>query len=316
MSFTSDQQLAELQDTYGLTLGQARALAAKTGVVRHLARDPKRSRRLVLKGGTLLHGVYGSPRVSIADVDYADAAVGDSDGGEMAVAEEAPLTPEEVAEAVTFDEDGLKFKGIEGTWREGDELVVGESVPFELEDVEPLDAGGRDEQPLNISVSVRKAEVVQGITVVRFRAAFIDEPEFGVSALALDEALVEKVISFSMKHFNKHYVDLAIAARDLRGLFDPEIVLSLFTRKLRAEKRRQPERFKNVERASDLFNRFHDRRELERMIRSWSDVDKQLFLSLDEQELTEPGRVDELVTGYWTPILENLPTEQLLDGET
>ena len=266
MSFTSDQQLAELQDTYGLTLGQARALAAKTGVVRHLARDPKGSRRLALKGGTLLHGVYGSPRVSIADVDYADAAVGDN--AETAIAEEAPLTPEEVAEAVTFDEDGLKVKGIEGTWRESDELVVGESVPFELEDVEPLDAGGRDEQPLNISVSVRKAEVVQGITVARFQAVFIDEPEFEVSALALDEALVEKVISFSMKHFNKHYVDLAIAARDLQGLFDPEIVLSLFTSKLRAEKRRHPERFKNVERASDLFNRFHDRRELERMIRS------------------------------------------------
>ena len=29
MSFTSDEQLAELQDTYGLTLGQARAMAAK-----------------------------------------------------------------------------------------------------------------------------------------------------------------------------------------------------------------------------------------------------------------------------------------------
>jgi hypothetical protein len=314
MSFTSDEQLAELQETYGLTLGQARAMAAKAGVVRHLARDPKRSGRLALKGGTLLHGVYGSPRVSIADVDYADAAVGVA--SETVNAAEAPLTPAKVAEALTFDEDGLKVKGIEGKWRESDGLVVGESVPFELDDVEPLDVGGRDEQPLNISVSVRNAEVVQGITVARFRAAFIDEPEFEVSALALEEALVEKVISFSMKHFSKHYVDLAIAARDLQGLIDPDIVLSLFTRKLGAEKRRQQERFKNVEQASDLFNRFHDRRELERMIRSWNEVDKQLFLSLDEHELTDPHRVDELVIGYWTPILENLPTEQLLGGET
>jgi hypothetical protein len=221
-----------------------------------------------------------------------------------------------VAGAITFDEAGLKVRGTEGTWRERDELVLGESVPFELKDVQSLDANGRDEQPLNISVSVRKAEVVQGITVARFRAAFIVDGEFDVSSLTLDETLVEKVISFSMKHFNKHYIDLAIAARDLRDAFDPNTVLSLFTRKLRAEKRRQPERFKNVERASDLFERFHNRRELDKMIRSWSDVDKQLFLSLDERELTDPRRVDEIVTGYWTPILENLPSEKLLEDET
>jgi len=189
-------------------------------------------------------------------------------------------------------------------------------VPFELKDVQSLDADGRDEQPLNISVSVRKAEVVQGITVARFRTAFIVDGEFDVSSLTLDETLVEKAISFSMKHFNKHYIDLAIAARDLGDAFDPNTVLSLFTRKLRTEKRRQPERFKNVERASDLFERFHNRRELDKMIRSWSDVDKQLFLSLDERELTDPRRVDEIVTGYWTPILENLPTEKLLEDET
>jgi len=313
VSFTSDDQLRELQDTYGLTLGQAHALVAKTGVVRHLARDPKCSRRLALKGGTLLHGVYGSPRVSIADVDYADASVDDDVGTETV--EEAPLTPDEVAEAVTFDEGGLKVRGIEGKWRESDELVVGEFVPFELGDVEPLNAGGREEQPLNVSVSVRKAEVVQGITVARFRAPFIDELEFEASAITLEEALVEKVISFSMKHFNKHYIDLAIAARDLQGEFNPDTVLSLFARKLRAEKRRQPERFKNVERAADLFGRFGDPREIKRMIGSWTDADKQLFLALDEKELTDPRRVNEIVVEYWIPILENLPTEKLLEGE-
>jgi len=36
---------------------------------------------LALKGGTLLHAVYGSPRVSIADVDFADAAVSEDTAG-------------------------------------------------------------------------------------------------------------------------------------------------------------------------------------------------------------------------------------------
>lgn len=302
MSFTSDEQLESLQDDYGLTLAQAHTVAAKAGVVRHLARHPERSNHLALKGGTLLLGWLDSPRVSIADVDYADATDG------------TKLTVDEVKQAVTFEADGLTVRGTEGTWADKDGLVGSDDVPYSLGAVSPLE--GDTDRPLSISVSVRQGEVVGGIQVVRFKAPYIDEPEFDVPAVTLEEQLCEKLIGYSMKHYNKHIVDLAIAARQWKDNFDPDRVLEIFVQKAKAEKTRDPERFKNIHRVSDFLPRFKDGQKEKLMLKQWRDADKELFFVSDERDLQDPTQVLELAKGFWVPILDSLPDEPLIDSES
>jgi hypothetical protein len=299
VSFTTDEQIESLQEKYGLTLDQAHTVVAKAGLVRHLARAPEQSQRLALKGGTLLHGLLDSPRVSVADVDYADANPNEK------------LTTDEIKDALTFESDGLSVRGTEGTWVNSNGVVGSADVPYQLDAATSSGQAETGTGPLSVSVSVRQGEVVGGISIVTFKAPYIDEPEFEVPAISLEEQLCEKVIAYAMKHFNKHIVDLAIAARDWQGEFDPDRVVEIFVARARAEKQLDADRFRNVERVSDFSARFHDERRTKRMLKEWGDPDKELFFSLDEQELRDPVRVLEVASQFWTPILESLPDELL-----
>ena len=66
---TTEELLEEAQDSTDLTREQLLLMVAKSGLVRHLATGAD-AERFVLKGGTLLHHVYRSPRQSIRDADY------------------------------------------------------------------------------------------------------------------------------------------------------------------------------------------------------------------------------------------------------
>ena len=74
---TDQEALDDAAASYQLTGEQAMQLAAKEGLVRALAEEE--GAPLVLKGGTLLSHVSGSPRVSIADVDYAQPEAHEED---------------------------------------------------------------------------------------------------------------------------------------------------------------------------------------------------------------------------------------------
>jgi hypothetical protein len=52
----------------GLLRGQLLLMVAKSAAIRHIATN--HADKFVLKGGSLLTHVYGSPRQSIADADY------------------------------------------------------------------------------------------------------------------------------------------------------------------------------------------------------------------------------------------------------
>jgi hypothetical protein len=198
---TDDTALERAQAQFALTGEQARLLAAKEGLVRAVAEESERP--IVLKGGTLLAHAYGSPRVSIADADYADAG---RDG-------QGPLDAAAVQSLVDIDRSetqAFKIEARKGTWGQRDDMIEGTNVPFALTNVEPESGGS-----LAISVSVRRAEVLGGVQPVDFQAIAIRSDRAAqVHGLTLEEASVEKIIAWCLKGKPKHFVDLAFIARD------------------------------------------------------------------------------------------------------
>lgn len=66
---TTDELLDAGEARTGLTRAQLVRMVGKSAAIRHIAGHEHRQ-QFVLKGGSLLTHVYGSPRQSIADADY------------------------------------------------------------------------------------------------------------------------------------------------------------------------------------------------------------------------------------------------------
>ena len=70
MSFTTPERVRSYGRRAGLPPQQVMMLVARCALVKHLAAE--HGDRFVLKGGALLYHVYGTPRVSFVDTDYAE----------------------------------------------------------------------------------------------------------------------------------------------------------------------------------------------------------------------------------------------------
>ena len=70
VSFTTSARVANYAREAGLQSRQVMMLVARCALVKHLAEQY--GDRFILKGGALLYHVYGTPRVSFLDTDYAE----------------------------------------------------------------------------------------------------------------------------------------------------------------------------------------------------------------------------------------------------
>lgn|GEM_PF-4238360 len=70
MSFTTSARVTNYAREAGLQSRQVMMLVARCALVKHLAEQY--GDRFILKGGALRYHVYGTPRVSFLDTDYAE----------------------------------------------------------------------------------------------------------------------------------------------------------------------------------------------------------------------------------------------------
>lgn len=164
---TSPEAIDDVVERYAVTEAQAHLLVAKTAVAKLVATVAD-DEMFVLKGGTLLHHVHGSPRVSLADIDYAD--------GRKKVSADVAA----VKDAIRAEHDlGFQMDVDAGAWNQKGGLISGEEIPVFL----TIDASGG--HPVNISVAVRQGEVID-MEVVEFHpVGLVDRTVFRVQAVSL-----------------------------------------------------------------------------------------------------------------------------------
>jgi hypothetical protein len=137
-------------------------------------------------------------------------------------------------DALEIDEDSFQLNFHEGVWSATrPALWDGRNIPFTIAE---LRTTRRGRNQVSISVSVRSAEVLDPIAMPhRFDASGILT---GVSVFGVDELAAEKIVAWCLKDdMARHYVDLAVLARDHAAAINCERVLELVRQKFELERR-------------------------------------------------------------------------------
>lgn len=267
---TSPEAINDVVERYAVTEAQAHLLVAKTAVAKLVARVAD-EQMFVLKGGTLLHHVHGSPRVSLADIDYADGR------------KEQSADIAAVKDAIRAEHDlGFQLDVDAGAWNRKGGLISGEEIPVIL----TTDASG--DHPVNISVAVRQGEVID-MEVVEFHpVGLVDGTVFRVQAVSLEEAAAEKIIAWCIKGKPKHFHDLAYIARKQPGV-EHTRVAEMITVKFHAEKEAEETREEYAQRKlnepADLRRYWSRESRMNGLRKKWpNELGSELILDLKEIE--------------------------------
>lgn len=294
---TTDGLISEAEIRTGLVRTQLLIMVAKSAAVRHVATGPDRD-NFILKGGTLLTHVYGSPRQSIADADYYHRERESVKAQDL----EAALTIDRLDFQLrpTFRFDGLgSFEG---------------KAEFSFEDIH-LSTRRRDRE-LKITISVRPGEQLdpnrRPLNYVDPLLA--DRPKFEINGLTRNELAAEKLLGWVSKALPKHLVDLAYLGREHADYIDYDRVAELVRLKFAAEKGARRYREAGITRPGDLVRAFTDPVKLDRNLkRAWDTVlTEDLFFLPSEQAKSEnetllsAGNVERLALEFWQPTLEAL----------
>lgn len=184
----------------GLSLPVLVRIVAKSALIRHVAAR-RTGQDFVLKGGTLLHHVYASPRFSVKDADYTHIAPERVDKQSL----NAALTV--AAPDFTVDFSTVEWSLDNAIWSTDVGYTMG------LQDV----PAGRD--GLKITVSVRFGEWLDKQKPVLYRDPLLaGQSSFMLNGLSLEELAAEKILAWCTKRLAKHAVDLAYLARDHSAL--------------------------------------------------------------------------------------------------
>lgn len=297
---TTEGLLEEAQDRTDLTREQLLLMVAKSGLVRHLATGDD-AERFVLKGGTLLHHVYRSPRQSIRDADY--TYVGD-----------APLTGPKL-------EDALRVEGEEGFYLNPEDAVLTtendmfsmKRMPFSIE-LEGIELRPRRGRGLDITVSVRDGERLDPpeAPLVYADPLLAGESRFAINGLTLEELSAEKILGWVSREHIRHYMDLAYVARGFDDI-DRDKTCELVAAKFATEKDSWLYRDKGITTISDLVAAFSSERALATLRRGWDEtLGTEIFFLPTERELpleetlADVNNVEQYVNDFWVPVLEAL----------
>jgi hypothetical protein len=282
----------------GLSEVQVLNVVARSLMVRHLSQIYPD--RFWLKGGGLLYHVYGSPRASFTDTDMADIS-------------KEFVTGIDLSKIFTLKGDGYYVAGKDGTWGVKDDIVQGE-VPFFIQNFRLK----KDDSKLKLSVSLRKGEVLDKRPPMNYNALDLltGQNIFKVNGLSLEELSAEKTLGWCIKQdLYKHYIDLALIARNFGNEIEISNYSSMLSTKFYAEKKSEQKKeiyaILNLKTPEDLRREFGSRTKLLAMEKDWrKTIDSNIYLTREERarpdSIANLNNVMDLVNSFWTPVLESL----------
>lgn len=319
---TTEALITEGQDRTGLTRELLLQIVAKSAVVRHLATGPDKD-RFVLKGGTLLHHVYNSPRQSVRDADYAYV----ERSNEM-------LTTVHLEASLRMEEDsGFYLNLDEAAWSPSDEILEAKNIPFTITGIQMT---GERENRLDISVSVRKGERLrEPQEELRYTDLLLaSDTAFPINGLVLREMCAEKVLGWASRGHLRHVLDLAFVAREftLQRLdqdvdatnLDRGDTMNLIVEKFGVEGKAPRFTEKGIESLAGVRDAFLTEA-LAVVERNWENtLAVEIFFLPDElerddgQSLAVFENVTHYIQDFWVPLLDELggPRTSARDGSS
>ena len=295
---TTPELLEIAQDRTGLTREQLLLMVAKSGLVRHMATGPD-AERFVLKGGTLLHHVYRSPRQSIRDADYTYIGA-------------APLTGPKLEDALRIDgKEGFYLSPEDAVLTTENEMFNLKRMPFSIE-AEGIRMQPRRGKGLDISVSVRAGERLDPPTapLIYFDPLLAGQSSFTINGLTLEELSAEKILGWVSREHIRHYIDLAYVAREFDAV-DRNRVSELVAAKFAGEKNSRLYRDKGVTAIGDVATAFSSEPAMATLRRGWENtLGTEIFFLPSESELpaevtlADIANVERYVNEFWVPALE------------
>ena len=291
---TTDELLDAGEARTGLTRAQLVRMVGKSAAIRHIAGHEHRE-QFVLKGGSLLTHVYGSPRQSIADADYVHL-------------EPDTVKSPDLDDAFTVNEGGFAMSAV---FRyEYEKGFKGRAV-FEIEGVE-ITTRDRKTRELNVTISIRRGEWLDPSDkpLVYRDHLLAGESTFEVQGLTIAELSAEKVLAWCSKDLSKHLVDVAYVEREHGAGLDYERVADLVGKKFAIEKNDYRYRALGLTSVRQLGTRFTDADRLRNLLhRDWARVatDELFFLPGEQthgegERLTEAVNVERLALAYWSKL--------------
>lgn len=296
---TTDELLDDAQDATGLLREQLLLMVAKSALVRHLATGPQKD-LFVLKGGTLLHHVFRSPRQSIRDADYT-------------YLDPEALTVPRLADALRVEgKDGFYLDPDEAQWKTEGDLFEGKRMLFTIDEVEMIPRRGGK---LDISVSIRKGERLdppeQPLIYTDPLLAY--DSSFPVNGLTLEELAAEKVLGWVARGHLRHYLDLAYIAREFGEEIDTSKTADLIRLKFAVEKKIGLLARDGINTLPKLAATFRGEPRMKSLRDEWEEkLDTEVFFISAEEErdpnvtLADCANVEEFVTELWIPVIEEL----------
>lgn len=269
----------------GLPLPVLLRIVAKSALIRHVA-ERRNGLDFVLKGGTLLHHVYASPRFSVKDADYTHIAPERVDEQRL----NAALT---VAEPdFTVDFSTVEWTRENAIWSTDVGYTMG------LRDV----PAGRE--GLKITVSVRFGEWLDKQNPVLYSDPLLaGQSSFKLNGLSLEELAAEKILAWCTKRLEKHAVDLAYLARDHSDLNRAK-TLDLTRQKFVIESHMPRYPANGIREFSDLAKVLVSPDALRTLRRNWpSDLLMPGAELRHPTTLREVTNVERLLQTFWLPVL-------------
>ncbi len=291
---TTQELINAFTDESGIPGEQALLIVARAALVRYLATTELTAERFVLKGGTLLHHVYNSPRMSFKDIDLAHSP-------------DPELNIPKIKELLTVRTDVMTILPDQGHWEVDDDIFKGTRVPFTIKA-----RGVGNKGRLTVSVSFRTTEQLDPAPPALFYCAMLaGRNRFPVKALSVNELAAEKFLAWTAKRFSKHYADLALIARDLREQVDRGRVADLIADKFERERGYRGYASQGIRDLPALAAAFRNTNEVTKARKAWkSQLSQDLVLSSREtardNSVSEFANVDRIVAEFWQSTVDDL----------
>ena len=294
---TTEELLDDGEERMGLLRGQLLLMVAKSAAIRHIATS--HAEKFVLKGGSLLTHVYGSPRQSIADADYyhLDAKT---------------ITTVDLEQAFTVAGDGFE---LDADFRYRDPNMFEGAAVFEIDqiDLSPAPLKKRQHRPeLKVTISIRAGEWLDRHEhdLYYHDGLLAGDERFRVQGLSLEELGAEKVLGWCTKDLAKHFVDPAYLKREYDARLDYAKIASLIARKFNAEKGERRYRELGIDSLAKLSPRFVSEERIEEVIRrDWARLAQNDILFLPQETarggaetLTEVENVIRYGLDFWASL--------------
>lgn len=271
-SITTEELLDAGEARTGLLRGQLLLMVAKSAAIRHVATH-EHADKFVLKGGSLLTHVYGSPRQSIADADYYHL-------------DTETVTTTELEKAFTVDNDGFE---LEAEFRYRDQRMFEGSAVFEIDEIDlspaPMKSWQRRPE-LKVTISIRAGEWLDrhNNDLYYHDPLLAGDGRFRVQGLSLEELGAEKVLAWCTKDLAKHFVDPTYLKREYDARLDYAKIASLVARKFNAEKGARRYRELGIDSLANLGARFLAEERIDDIIRrDWARLARNDILFLPQE---------------------------------